>query len=227
MRLLQCREREKESSIWWSLLSHFLSSTCHVRFFASFALVNNHFNLQIIERYCNTFAGIPFITSSLLQSSSFNLQPDTPHIRHLGIALNSFLYNMQSLRYACIFLYFISIGHNIFFFLTVIAWQCVIFQKHFFSNLSNSVKLLLIHSFFVLRLTNFNIVDNLVKLVHPRYKGISTSLFKVSYTCACWKDFDPISRIIFSRWSSISTSTSFVWDTLSLSKYSRCHVHVV
>ena len=88
----------------------------HVRFFASYPLANNCLNLGIIGRYHLTFVERPlFVVPSSLHSSSFALYHDTPHVGHLCILANWFLYNMQSLGNACIFWYSIPTRHKIFF----------------------------------------------------------------------------------------------------------------
>lgn len=78
-----------------------------------------------------------------------------------------------------------------------------------------------------LQIENINIVDNHVYCLHPGYKGYSFPLNKVSYKCARWKKSCPISHTMFSKWSPISTSTSFLLDTLKVSNTSSCHVHVI
>ena len=96
--------------------SLFLATACHVKFFASCSLANNHWNLGIIGWYQHTFAGwLLFVVAFSLHAPSFTLSLDTPHVGHLRISANSFLYKMQSLGHAYIFWYSIPIGHNFFF----------------------------------------------------------------------------------------------------------------
>ena len=118
-----------KSAYKWSIVSHYIESArcrsipsvflwyaCRVRFFASSALTNNRLNLGIIGRYQQTFAiWLMFVVASSLHSSSLTLYYDTPHMGHLCISANSFLYKMQSLGHACIFWYSIPTIHKIFF----------------------------------------------------------------------------------------------------------------
>ena len=55
--------------------SHFLSSTCHLRFLASFGFANKRFILEMMGRYHITFIGGPcfFISSIVSSSFCFNL----------------------------------------------------------------------------------------------------------------------------------------------------------
>jgi len=93
-----------------------LPYACHVRFFALCLLANNHLNLGIIKRYQHTFARRSLVVVACwLPWSSFSLYCDTPHLGHLCMSKNWFMYNMQSLEHTCIFWYSMPTGHKIFF----------------------------------------------------------------------------------------------------------------
>ena len=67
------------------------------------------------------------------------------------------------------------------------------------------MKLLSVHSFIAFKFINLNSADNHVKLVDPRYNGVSASLDILPYSCASTKDSAPRSQIMSSNHSS-STS---------------------
>jgi len=50
------------------------------------------------------------------------------------------------------------------------------------------MKLLSVHPFIAFKFINLNIADNRVKLVAPRYNGVSTSLDILPYPCTSAKD---------------------------------------
>ena len=84
-------------------------------FFASCPLSNNRLNHGMIGRYQQTFAGRQLLVlASSVNSSDYTLYRDTPHVGHCRSFAYSFLYNMQSLGHAWIFLYSIPTGHKIF-----------------------------------------------------------------------------------------------------------------
>jgi len=98
-----------ESTTFQNNRSHFLPFAWHVKFFTSLTLANKCLNHNMIERYHNTFARGPFFNVIFVIVMILDFVLWYPNLGHLCNALNSFLYNIQSLEQAWIFWYAISI----------------------------------------------------------------------------------------------------------------------
>ena len=93
-----------------SLPLFFLPCACHFRSFAILGDCNILLNLGMGGKYHNTFVGILLV---FLVPTLFTFHLDIPQVGHEDASFNSFLYNMQSFGFACIFFYSIPNAFNV------------------------------------------------------------------------------------------------------------------
>ena len=96
---------------------------------------------------------------------------DSEQFGHTSTSLFAFLYKMQSFGHVCIFSYCIPKAHNVFFASYIDVGIKFPFGSTSPQKLNGSLKLALLHPYFVLKLYNRTKIESLVNPLQPVYKG--------------------------------------------------------